>query len=578
MILSTRPSASLEAGQTRTHDEIETFAAQIDDFRAKRLSEDDFRPLRLRMGVYGQRQPGFQMVRVKIPYGGLNPEQLHRLADIATRYSTGYGHLTTRQDIQFHFVRIERVKELLTELDRVGLTTREACGNTVRNVTACHLAGIVKNEVFDVTPIAAAVSRHFLRNPIAQSLPRKFKIAFDGCPTGTCAGLGFHDIGGVAAVLGGRRGFRLYVGGGLGNTPKPARLLEAWTAEDDVLRTAQAIVEVFNCDGERRNRNRARIKFLVEKIGWDEFTRRVFESRDRLPRGFANELLDLSLSEENPVVWSWREPEPADAAYRAWRAANVVEQRQPGFSAVHVLLPIGDVRGTQLHAAAKAAAVYGDGHVRATRWQNLLLRWVPHENLPALWKKLREAGLAEPGAQGIGDITSCPGADTCNLGITSSRGLARALRTLLLDTPERFAAARDLQVKISGCPNSCSQHSIADVAFCGNARKLGDRDVPAYHVLVGGGGGPGDEFAWPVLKVPAKRAPDVFRRIVELFAAERQPAERFYDFARRLGVERFVAALAEFEAPDTADPEVFVDWAQSVEFRAPRAAKGECSA
>ncbi len=564
--------------QRLTNEEIELFTSQIDDFRAGRLSEDDFRPIRLRMGVYGQRQPGFQMVRVKIPYGGLNPEQLHKLADITARYSTGYGHITTRQDIQFHFVRMERVKELLYELDGVGLTTREACGNTVRNVTACHLAGIVKNEVFDVTPIAAAVSRHFLRNPIAQSLPRKFKIAFDGCPVGTCAGLGFHDIGGVAVIKEGRRGFRLYVGGGLGNTPKPARLLEAWTPEDDVLRTAHAIVEVFNRDGERKNRNRARIKFLVEKIGWDDFTRRVFEARERLPAGFANELLDLSLTEEDPVVWTWREAEPDEPAYREWRETNVVGQRQAGFSAVHVVLPIGDVRGVQLHAVAKAAAVYGDGHVRATRWQNLLLRWVPHENLPALWRKLRESGLAEPGAEGIGDITSCPGADTCNLGITSSRGLARALRTLVLDTPERFAAARDLQVKISGCPNSCAQHYIADVGFFGNAKKLGDRDVPTYQVLVGGGGAPGDEFAEPVLKVPAKRAPDVFQRIVGLFAAERRPTERFYDFARRIGVERFRRALAEFEAPDSGDPEVFVDWAQSVEFRAPRAMKGECSA
>jgi sulfite reductase beta subunit-like hemoprotein len=558
-------------------DEITLFAAQIEEFVAGRLSEDDFRPIRLRMGVYGQRQPGFQMVRVRIPWGGLNPAQLHKLADIATRYSTGYGHITTRQDIQFHFVRLDRVRDLLTELADGGMTTREACGNTVRNVTACHLAGIVKDEVFDVTPIAAAVSRHFLRNPIAQSLPRKFKIAFDGCPIGTCAGIGFHDIGGVAALKDGRRGFRLYVGGGLGNTPKPARLLEPWTAEEDVLRTAHAIVEVFNRDGERKNRNRARIKFLVEKIGWEEFFRRVIEARDRLPRGFGNDLLNRSLNEENPVVWSWREPEPEAPAYREWRETNVVAQRQPGFSAVQVVLPIGDLRATQLHAIAKAAAIYGDGHVRATRWQNLLLRWVPDENLPVLWKKLREAGLAEAGAQGIGDITSCPGADTCNLGITSSRGLARALRTLVLDTPETFAAARDLQVKISGCPNSCAQHYIADVGFFGNAKKLGDRDVPTYQVLVGGGAGPGDEFARPVLKVPAKRAPDVFRRVVELFSAERRDQEPFYAFARRIGIDRFKSALAEFEAPDTGDPEIFVDWAQSVEFRAPRAMKGECA-
>jgi sulfite reductase beta subunit-like hemoprotein len=560
--------------------EIDLFAQEIDDFRAGAIPEDEFRAIRLRMGIYGQRQPGFQMVRVKIPWGGLNPEQLHKLADLVTRYSTGYGHVTTRQDLQFHFVRLQKVPEILRELDGAGLTTREACGNTVRNVTACHLAGIAKDEVFDVTPIAAAVSGHFLRNPLAQSLPRKFKIAFDGCPGGACAAPNIHDIGGVAALRDGRRGFRLFVGGGLGNTPKPARLLEEWTPEEDVVRTAHAILEVFNRDGERKNRNRARLKFLVEKIGWEEFLRRVLETREAIPPGLGQERLEAarrSTDESEPVTLSWPHPAPDDPAYASWKFLNVVPQRQPGFSAVHVLLPIGDVRAAQLHGIAKAAALHGDGHVRATRWQNLLLRWVRNENLPALWTKLRELGLAEPGAQGLGDITSCPGADTCNLGITSSRGLARALRTLALETPEAFAAARDLQVKISGCPNSCGQHHIADLGFFGNAKKIGDRDVPTYQVLVGGGSGPGDEFGRAILKVPAKRAPDVFRRVVELFTRERAAGERFRDYARRAGAERFREALAEFEAPDTDDPAVFVDWAQSTEFRAPRAMKGECA-
>jgi sulfite reductase beta subunit-like hemoprotein len=532
------------------------------------------------MGIYGQRQPGYQMVRVKIPYGGLRPEQIHRLADIVTRHSIGIGHVTTRQDLQFHYVRLEKVREILEALADVGLTTREACGNTVRNVTACHLAGIVHDEIFDVTYAAAAVSRHFLRHPLAQSLPRKFKIAFDGCPRGTCAGLGFHDIGGVAEIRDGRRGFRLWVGGGLGNTPKPARLIEDWTPEEELIRTCQAIVEVFNRDGERKNRNRARIKFLVEKLGWDEFARRVFEARARLPAGFAREALEQAKRdtvEEPPDTLSWPSPEPSDPVYAAWRRENVIAQKQAGFSAVQVLLPIGDVRAAQLHAVAKAAAVYGDGRVRATRWQNLLLRWVRTGNLPALWGKLREAGLAEAGAQRLGDITSCPGADTCNLGITSSRGLARALRNLLLETPEAFAAARDLQVKISGCPNSCGQHSIADVGFFGNAKKLGDRDVPTYQVLVGGGAAPGDGFGLPLVKVPAKRAPDLFRRLVETYVAERAPDERFPAYVRRVGIDRLRDAVKEFEAPDAGDPAIFVDWAQSVEFRAPRAMRGECA-
>lgn len=548
--------------------EIEDFLAIVESWRRGEISDDDFRPTRLKFGVYGQRQAGLQMIRVKIPYGGLNAEQLHRLARIAERIANGVAHITTRQDIQYHYVPIEKVRELLYALAEVGLTTREACGNTVRNVTACPLSGIAPTEHFDVTPYALAVANHFLRKDFDQNLPRKFKIALDACPgSGQHIGAAFHDIAALGVVRDGRRGFKLWVGGGLGNTPRHATLLEDFTAEEDLLWTMEAIVRVFNRDGERKNRNRARIKFLLEKLGWEEFVKRVFEMRASIPRP---ELVLPDVEEKEPVVLTFPQLEPTGPAYVKWKRINVIPQRQAGFSAVYVLVPIGDLTVAQMDAVAKAAALYAEGRIRLTVSQNILLRWVKNENLPALYAKLVEAGLAEGGAERVNDVVSCPGTSTCNLGITHSKGLARALREMI----EVKNFPEELSVKISGCPNSCGQHHAADLGFFGTNKRVGERDIPSYQILVGGSAEAGLDYGVPLLRIPARNIPRAFRVLVELYAREREAGERFYDFVRRVGKDRLNDLLHPYE---TADTNADVDWGRTEAFTAPGKQKGECA-
>ena len=431
----------------------------------------------------------------------------------------------------------------------------------MRNVTACPVAGLSPTEPFDVTPYAAALSRHFLRHALTQSLPRKFKIAFDGCANeGACVGAAFHDIAAIASVRDGRRGFRFYVGGGLGNTPKPARLFEEWTDADELLRTSHAIVELFDEKGNRKNRNRARLKFLIADLGWDAFQREVLERRERHPRGIALEPLEEKPPTPRPVS-----PGPVDPAFLR---DNVQRQKQPGFHAVTVLLPLGDITSAQLRGLADIAALYADGRVRLTRGQNVLLRWV--SDVPGLWRRLRAFNLAEAGAGTVTDITACPGADTCNLGITSSKGLAHALRQSLRDVP----SARDLTIKISGCPNSCGQHHVADIGLHGATRKIGDAEVPCYNLLVGGSPVPveGDtEFGVLTTRVAARLVPAAVIAVADVWSRERAEGERFRDFIVRAGIGRIRDLLAPFEDGPA------VDWGSDQRYVANKAMKGECA-
>ena len=445
----------------------------------------------------------------------------------------------------------------------------------MRNVTACPVAGISPTEAFDVTPYAAQLSRYFLRHELTQALPRKFKIAFDGCATeGACIGAAFHDIAAVAALREGARGFRLYVGGGLGNTPKPARLLEEFTPASQLVRTAHAIVDIFNAKGNRQNRNRARLKFLIATLGWDEFRRQVFEKRATIPDGPPP---DFTVEEGPPAIAPRPFVEPPDPTYAAWKRDNVVKQRQPGFNAVTVLLPLGDITSAQLRALAENVQSHADGRARLTIGQNMLLRWVPDDRLPTLWKRLRAVELAEPGAGTILDVTACPGADTCNLGITSSRGLARALR----QTFREDAAVRELTIKISGCPNSCGQHHVADIGLHGASRKVGDVEIPSYNLLLGGSPTPvaGDaEFGVLTTRVAARLAPAAVQALAAFYVRERAPGERFRDVVLRARdrVDALLAPFADDPRPDQVDS-LRVDWGQERQFVAIRGVKGECA-
>ncbi len=444
------------------------------------------------------------------------------------------------------------------------------------------MAGLSPSEPFDVTPYAVQLSRHFMRHDLTQALPRKFKIGFDGCGSeGACIGASFQDIAALATVRDGRRGFRLYVGGGLGNTPKPARLFEDFTPAEDLVRTAHAIVELHNARSNRQNRNRARLKFLVQTLGWDEFKRLALEERDKYPSGWGPEP-DFAVEETGAVTNPIAAVEPGDRDYLAWKRDNVIRQKQAGFSAVTVVLPLGDITSPQLRSLADLIALYSDGRARITIGQNILLRWVRSDRLPSLWKRLRAIELAEEGANTISDITACPGADTCNLGITSSKGLTRALRQSFREAGPEFEAARSLVIKISGCPNSCGQHHVADIGLHGAARKVGEVEIPSYNLLLGGSARPVDgdsEFGAVLVRIAARLVPAAVLAIGSLWTRERATDESFRGFVERLGTQRWKDLLGPFAEDPVAGKMdgLRVDWGQQDRFVTLKGMKGECA-
>ncbi len=566
--------------------EIDSFDRFVEEFWAGRVNADDFKRFRLQHGVYGQRQQDVQMVRVKIPWGGLTAAQLDCLADIAEKTPRRVGHVTTRQNMQFHFVPLSEAPALMRLLAGVGLTTREACGNTVRNVTVGHCAGICPKEAFDPTPYADAVARFLLRNPMNQNLPRKFKIAFSGCEddTGLTA---IHDLGARALVQsadgGDVPGFKILLGGGLGPVPRLAQPLEEFTPADDLLPTVAAIVRVFDRHGNRDNRNLARLKFLVQTLGLDRLRALILRERAELR---------LTMKGKFPAMSPWEERAPAprphggpvvppdDHDYRSWRGTSVLPRKQRGYAAVHVRLVLGDVTPEQLRALAWAARDFGDGTVRSTNQQNFLLRWIPAAALPALYPLLKGVGLALPGAERLIDVTSCPGADTCQLGITSSRGLALAIAAMIESEFRELADESPLRIKISGCPNSCGQHHTADIGLFGGARKFHGEQAPTYQVLLGGSLEPATpRYGKPVARIPARHVPEAVVALLDLYRRERLDGEPFNAFVDRAGLERLRGALAPWtELPPSAEaPDKYLDWGSDKGFRL-ETGPGECAA
>jgi len=582
-------------------EEVDTFDEFTRRFWNKELSQDEYRAFRLQNGVYGQAQADMHMVRVKIPAGGLNADQLDALAELAESTPRGVAHVTTRQNFQYHFVESESAAPFLEKINAVGLTTREACSNTMRTMTACHKAGVCALEPFDVSPYAAAATRYFLRNPMNQTLPRKFKVSFSGCRR-DCALPDIHDIGAVAAVRPGsdsreERGFELYVGGGLGAQPKAARRLEDFTPEADLLPTMAAIVRVFDRAGNREQKMLARMKYAVEKLGWESFRAQVLREREKLKLACADQFPALDVWTERPGAAAgaatrsaWTRAEPPDGDdFQRWLLSNVTAQKQPGYVLIHVRLELGDVTAAQLRALAAVARRYSNGTLRTTVQQNVALRWVPHAALGEVYPLLRDAGLAKPGAERLVDVTSCPGADTCQLGITSSRGMARALTARLEREVARIADLSGVRIKISGCPNSCGQHHIAPIGLYGGAKTIDGRQTPTYQLMLGGALGDVDAekaFAEPFLKIPASNVPEAVARLVEIYDENRQPGETFNAFVERYGRDLLKAELAPLaELPPFAQaPEKYRDAATALEevggHRAEfavKTGKGECA-
>ncbi|HEX2465455.1 MAG TPA: nitrite/sulfite reductase [Thermoanaerobaculia bacterium] len=603
-------------------EEIDIYETQIELRRQGKLDEKIFAETRLRRGVYGQRYDSGQrhdgvdtrtltypsggltkgpttmwdapgMQRIKVPFGVVDAAQLETLADLAEEYSDAIVHVTTRQDFQLHFVHLEDTPSLMRRLAAAGITTREACGNTVRNVTACPRAGVCTDETFDVTPYARALAYYLLGHKDAQDFGRKFKISFSGCADNACALAYMHDIGLVAAVRadnGGapKRGFAMYVGGGLGSVPYQAKLFYEFVAEDELLPVAQAICRVFARLGEKRNRARARLKFLVAKLGLDEFRRLVEEERKIIPldERWSSYLDDLHTTDETPSRPS-EAPTEASAgptqspAFSRWRSTNVLAQKQPGYVMAVVCLPLGDITSRQLRALAAIARKYNDGHLRTTVDQNFVLRWIAERDLAVLHGDLAAAGLALPGASTLVDITACPGTDTCKLGISSSRGLASELRRRIEARNFQLDdAVKDLQIKISGCFNSCGQHHVADIGFYGVSRKVGNRTVPHFQVILGGQTERNAAaYGLATLAVPSKAIPDAVERLCGLYVREREKGESFQALIARVGKARVRELLEDLtRVPAYADDRSYYsDWGDPREYTIGDIGIGECA-
>ena len=598
-------------------EEIDVFEAQLELRRQGRVEEKLFAETRLRRGVYGQRYdnghrhdgvaervlefpsgdltkgpetvwdaPG--MMRIKIPFGGVTPAQLDVLADLAEEHSDGILHVTTRQDVQLHFVHIDDTPTLMRRLAAVGMTTREACGNGVRNITACPLAGVCRGEAFDVTPYADALFRFLLGHPDCQDFGRKFKIAFSGCEQEACGLVMMHDLGAIArsSLVDGveRRAFDVYVGGGLGTTPYQAKLLAEDLPVEELLPLVQSVARVFARLGEKQNRNRARIKFLVAKLGIEEFRRLVQEERATLapdPRWTAH-LPEVPRWAESPLrSVPGPDGQGGDPAFRRWLASNVYRQRQPGYAVAHVALPLGDLSSRQTRALGDIARRYVGDAVRTTVEQNIVLRWVREGDLPALHRELQAIGLGDPTANTIVDVTTCPGTDTCKLGISASRGLAGELRNRLAATAwEMDEAVRGLRIKVSGCFNSCGQHHVADIGFFGNSRKAGGRAVPHFQVVLGGRWRENaGSYGLAIGAVPSRRVPEVVDRITTAWVDGRLPGESFQDWIARLGKRELAAMLEDLKRIPAyeEDPSVFSDWGDPREFTMGDMGMGECA-
>ena len=566
-------------------EEIETFRRTSQAFLSGEWTDNQFRPFRLKHGIYGQRQAGVQMVRVKIPGGLATARQVEQLARVADEFGGGRGHLTTRQNIQYHFVPLARVPDLMHLLADVGLTNREACYNTVRNVCVCPWAGIAPDEIFDVRPYAQKIAYALLRQNLTQDLPRKFKISFDGCAGHDCIQGAINDVGLRAVIRDGKRGFRMIIAGGMGPLPMEAKLLEEFVPEDQLLHKVEAIIRVFNANGNRKNKNMARMKFVMREHGLDWMRAEIEKEYQNIlanggiawpemvPEGFGayqstpQPLGDGALL---PVVDQSANPS-------GWMKTNVRAQKQTGYSAVVVKVDQGNLTGDQLRAVAQIAATAGDGLVRVTIEQNLVLAYIPLARLAAVQAALQAVGLGDEGAGRIDDIITCPGAYTCNLGLTKTMNLGAALSETVrqYDDPQ----VQRLTIKASGCPNSCGHHWIGDLGFYGNARKIEGRELPYYQMLLGGGY---DEqgimrFGLTIQAIPARLAPTAVKRVLDHFIANRLDGETFRQYVLRYKVEVFRGMTADLAKPAELYPEIYQDWGDDTPFSL-QLGRGECAA
>ncbi len=570
--------------------EFDDFDNEAEQFLAGDRPEDEFIGFRLKQGVYGQRQADVQMVRVKLPFGGVTPAQMEAFADVVERYAPlNKGHVTTRQNIQIHHVPLRDMESLLREISAVGLSSREGCGNTVRNVTGDPWAGIAADEVFDPTPYAGAYVRYFVRHPTTQLMPRKIKTAFSGSAEDRAIS-GIHDIAFLSRERDGVKGFEVRVGGGTSIMARVAPTLYQFVEADngDYLKVSEAVLRIFDRqEWLRVNRARARIKVLVDKIGIDAFRELVDEELEGewvTERDFDLERLRFDDDEEAnapAIPPSSASPNGDRSRFDRFCEANVQAQRQDGFAAVEVKITRGDLNPEQFRGLARIMREFSGGYARSTVQQNLVLRWIREETLYEVWQRLVDLDLGEAGARQISDVVSCPGTDSCKLGITSSMGLNRAIKARVEAMEIVDPLTKRIQIKMSGCPNGCSQHHIANIGFYGASLKVGERQMPAYIPHIGGSYEGGEVIFGKRLKsrLPAKRVPEAVERWVRVYESERAEGEDFNAFVERIGAERFEAEVKELTLPGEFSLETmqqFIDWNRSSPYKVERG-EGECA-
>ena len=570
--------------------EFDDFDTESERFLANDLTEEQFIGFRLKQGVYGQRQADVQMIRVKLPFGGVTPEQMEAFGDVVERYAPlDKGHITTRQNIQIHHIPLRDAAAAIRELGDVGLSSREGCGNTVRNVTGDPWAGICEDEIFDPTPYAGAFVRYFVRHEVCQLMPRKIKTAFTASDDDRAI-TGIHDLGYIPRVRDGVRGFELRVGGGTSIMPRVAPTIYDFVTADDgeFLKVTEACLRIFDRqDWLRVNRARARIKVLVDKIGAEEFRRQVDEELEGDWVHLRDYSLDGRLFEHDEEANAPAKPPVAGSAngdnreFSRFLESNVRPQRQDGFSSVEVKVTRGDLTPELFRGLADLMRDFSGGYARTTVHQNLVLRWVRDESVYDLWRGLVELGLGDAGAHEITDVVSCPGTDSCKLGITSSMGLNTALQDRLEELGIEDPLVRRMHIKMSGCPNGCSQHHIADIGFYGASIKVKDKTIPAYVAHVGGRYEGGEVAMGARLKVrlPAKRVPDAVERWIALYQEQRETGEEWRDFVGRVGNAELEAAVKDLSIPvefSLENLDMFVDWKGKQPFQVIRG-EGECA-
>jgi len=541
--------------------EIIELEKKIHLFRGGKIDDERFRSLRLARGIYGQRQEGVQMIRIKLPYGKVTSEQLVRITQVSDEYSTGRLHITTRQDIQIHYVSLDRTPELWADLAKDDITLREACGNTVRNITGSELAGVDVNEPFDVSPYAHGLFQYLLRNPICQEMGRKFKISFSSSDEDTALSY-LHDLGFIPKIKDGQKGFKIMFGGGLGSQPAHAELLSEFVPVNEIIPTAEGIIRIFDRYGERAKRMKARMKFLIKEMGKDAFLDLVEKEK----KAIAFETYEIDTTAfDGPI------PEPAlevpqvtiedTAAYEAWKKSNVIKQKQDGYYAIGIKVLLGDFYTDKARLLAALIKNYAANELRFSLRQNIVIRHVKEENLPFFYQELAKLDFVQLGYNSVGDITACPGTDTCNLGIASSTGIAEELERVLTAEYPQYLNNREIEIKISGCMNACGQHNMSAIGFQGMSINSGKLVAPALQVLLGGGrlGNGAGRFADKVIKIPSRRGPDALRTILNDYDANAN-GEKFLNYYDAKGEKYFYEILKPFADVTNLTEADFVDW------------------